>query len=226
MKKVIQFFFYFIFVTFCAQEGEKIGIELQINNEMDKAENLAINNIQNTLEMFERTYHLSKNINNRSGMLKSNSILMKKYFDTGNFQKVIDLSKEAETLAIEVSDNELLYQAFSLRASSYKKLGHSSTSRTEFLKAYEVAKKIDSKNYKNYKNYQRSHIYHGSLSYLSDINRDTKTGGTLFKNISQEKKNYKNTRKTELVLTFIIISLSLCFWILWRRNQNKIIKGF
>ncbi|MFP3835966.1 hypothetical protein, partial [Chryseobacterium sp. SIMBA_028] len=84
-----------------------------------------------------------------------------KYFEAGNFKKVIDLSKDAEQLAAEASDNTSLSNTYRLRAASYTELGFNDQSFKEFKEALTIAEKIPSKNSKNY---QKALIYTGLAS--------------------------------------------------------------
>lgn len=139
----------------------------EIDNNINVAKDLSQSNPIKSLELAEKTYKESTKIDYRLGILESGNILMTKYFDNGNFKKVIELSKIIEKLSTEEKDNEILSNTYRLRASSYTELGFNDESFKEFKKAMHIADRIKSKNY-NY--YQKSLVYIGLANHAAHIN--------------------------------------------------------
>lgn len=167
MKKFIPLLFCIIFGFTHAQKPEHLNTESEINQEIDLAKKLSAKDLKKTIEISKNIYKHSKNIHYKKGMLESNTLLMAKYFDIGNYKKVIELSKETEKLSTETGDYEILSNTHRLRASSYTELGFNNESHKEFLKALAAAQKIKSHNYRNY---QVSMIYTGLATYFAHIN--------------------------------------------------------
>jgi len=139
----------------------------QIDAEIEKAKLLSVSEPNKAIELSKNIYRISKNAGYKNGMLESSTIMMAKYFDAGNFKKVIDISKDAEQLASEANDYTALSNTYRLRASSYTELGFNDQSFKEFKEALAIAEKIHSKNSKNY---QKALIYTGFGSYFAHIN--------------------------------------------------------
>ncbi|MGC5744432.1 tetratricopeptide repeat protein [Chryseobacterium sp. NFX27] len=139
----------------------------QIDHEIKTAKELSSDQPAKSLQLSEEIYRISKDTGYKKGILESSNILMAKYFDLGNFKKVVELSKAAEMLAIEMKDHEILSNTYRLRACSYTELGFNDESLKEFRKALNIVPKIKSDNYKYY---QESLIYIGLASYAAHIN--------------------------------------------------------
>lgn len=163
MKK--KFFLLFLFISYFL--NGQITTNQEIDNNINIAKDLSLNNPIKSLQLAEKTYKESKKINYRLGILESGNIMMAKYFDNGNFKKVIELSTIIEKLSTEEKNNEILANTYRLRASSYTELGFNDESLKEFKKALYIVDKIKSKNY-NY--YQKSLIYIGLASHAAHIN--------------------------------------------------------
>lgn len=163
MKKYILLFFSLIFGFTYAQISNKAQVDIEI----EKAKENSANDPEKTIELCKNIYRASKELGYKEGMLKSNTILMAKYFDRGNFKDVIEISKEAEKLAVETKNNEQLSNVYRLRGASYTELGFNENSRKEFLKALDITGKLTSENYKYY---QQALIYNGLASYSAHVN--------------------------------------------------------
>ncbi|EJL75820.1 AraC family transcriptional regulator [Chryseobacterium populi] len=163
MKKYIPLFFCLIFGFTYAQMINKAQVDIEIG----KAKKFSANDPEKAIELCKNIYRASKELDYKEGMLESNTILMAKYFDRGSFKDVIEISKEAEKLAGETKNNELLSNVCRLRAASYTELGFNENSRKEFLKALGITEKLTSENYKYY---QQALIYNGLASYSAHVN--------------------------------------------------------
>lgn len=163
MKKHI--FLLFLFVSFFLKG--QIIITKEIDNDINIAKDLSQRDPIKSLELAQKTYDRSMKIDYHLGILESGNILMTKYFDNGNFKKVIELSKIIEKLSMELKNNEILANTYRLRASSYTELGFNDESFKEFKKALNTTDVIKSKNYNNY---QKSLVYIGLANHAAHIN--------------------------------------------------------
>lgn len=167
MKTLYYLLSCMIFGITYSQNSEQLITRSKIDSDVKEAQKVSARDPKKALEISNNTYRLSKIIDYKNGMKESCNILMTKYFDAGNFKKVIEISKDAEKLSLETDDHEILSNTYRLRASSFTELGFNDDSHKEFLKALTVADKIESKNYKFY---QKSLIYAGLASYNVHIN--------------------------------------------------------
>lgn len=167
MKNLYYLLFCMIFGITYSQNSEKLITRAKIDHDIEEAGKLSATNPKKAIAISNNTYRFSKIIDYKNGMKKSCNILMTKYFDAGNFKKVIEISKDAEKLSLETDDYEILSNTYRLRASSFTELGFNDESYKEFFKALTVADKIESKNYKFY---QKSLIYVGLATYNAHIN--------------------------------------------------------
>lgn len=165
MKKSALFIFCFIFGFYYAQVD--IGSIAQIESKIKKAEELAKDKPSQSIELSHEIYIISKKKGYKKGVLESSVILMARYFDLGNHKKVIDLSGEAEKLALELKEIPMLANVYRLRASSYTELGFNDESIKELRKALKISEKITSSDKKNYLN---ALIYIGFASYSAHVN--------------------------------------------------------
>ncbi|AZA53968.1 helix-turn-helix domain-containing protein [Chryseobacterium sp. G0201] len=199
MKFILLLFFIFP----CILSAQIIT---SINSDIKKARELSQTNPKKSLELSENTYRLSKDINYTKGVLESGNILMAKYYDLGNYKKVIELGKATEGLSIEEENNEILANTYRLRASSYTELGFNDESYKEFSKALKITDKIKSKNSKYY---LKSLIYIGLASHSAHINLPVdsvvyyqkKSLETIIK--VDSNKDFVNKKNHTLALTYI-----------------------
>lgn len=166
-KKSIHLLFSLFFGLHCAQVGNRTITKENIDSEIQNAKLLATINPKRSIPVVTKIYQDSKKQGYKKGMLECDNILMAKFYDAGDFKKVVEISKEAEILAKEANDNVILSNTYRLKGSSYTELGFNNECLKEFKKALEIAEKIDSKNDKNY---QKSMIYNGLASYSAHIN--------------------------------------------------------
>ncbi|WP_153392304.1 tetratricopeptide repeat protein [Chryseobacterium vaccae] len=165
MKKSALFVFCFIFGFYYAQVD--IGFITQIESKIKKAEELAKDKPSQSIELSHEIYTISKKKGYKKGVLESSVMLMARYFDLGNHKKVIDLSGEAEKLALELKDASILANVYRLRASSYTELGFNDECIKELRKALKISEKITSSDKKNYLN---ALTYIGFASYSAHVN--------------------------------------------------------
>ncbi len=167
MKNLILFLFCLIFGISNAQLSTTMPTTAEIDREINKARKLSISDPAKSITLSDQTFHVSKEIGYKKGMMESSLILMTKYFDAGNFRKVIDISKEAEKLSIELKDNKVLANTHRLRASAYTEIGFNDESIREFNKALNISGRLANKNDRNY---QKALIYIGIGSYAAHMN--------------------------------------------------------
>ncbi|MDP9959730.1 tetratricopeptide repeat protein [Chryseobacterium lathyri] len=167
MKNTVLLLFYFIFGLFHAQLSSGSPTNSEIDSEIVKAEELYKSNLAKSIELSNEIYRASKKIDYKKGILESGTMLMARYFDAGNYKKVIDLSTEAEKLALDAKDNAKLANIYRLRASSYTELGFNNESIREFRKALTISEKASPEDRKNY---LKALIYTGISSYLAHVN--------------------------------------------------------
>lgn len=199
----------FIFIIFCVFfstiHGQIIN-NPKIDNEIKTAKVLSSDQPAKSLQLSEEIYRVSKNAGYKKGILESSNLLMAKYFDLGNFKKVVELSKDTEMLAIEMKDHEILSNTYRLRACSYTELGFNDESLKEFRKALNIVPQIKSDNYKNY---QESLIYIGLASYSAHINAPVdsvvhyqKKSLETIKKVN-DSKDFRNKKNHSLILAYI-----------------------
>lgn len=211
MKSFIPLSVFIISGFTYAQNSEYYVSEAQINQKIAQAKKLSPKNIRKTIELSENIYRISKDKGYKRGMLESSTLLMAKYFDMGNFKKVVELSQDTERLSIEAADNEILSNTHRLRAASYTELGFNDESHKEFLKALQVTKRIDSKNYRYY---QQALIYNGLASYSAHINTpidsviyyQKKSLDTVIK--IDDSQAYLSKKYTTLTLAYINLGMT------------------
>ncbi len=167
MKKTVSLLLLITFGFTFAQKSEQLLNEAQIDQQIADAKKISSKNIKKTIEISKKTYQDSKVIDYKKGMLESNILLMAKYFDIGNFKKVIELNKETINLAEDTGDNEKLANTHRLSAASLTELGFNDESQKEFRIALQITKMIRSENCKYY---QQALIYNGLASYSAHIN--------------------------------------------------------
>lgn len=166
-KKIIPLLFGLIFGFYCAQVGNHITTKDSIDAEIKKAKMLTVNDPNKSIELATKLYNISKDKDYKNGMLECNNILMTKFYDTGDFRKVVDISKDAEKLAKETNNNLILSNTYRLKAAAYTELGFNDESLKELKKALQIAEKIESKNDRNY---LKALIYTGFGSYSAHVN--------------------------------------------------------
>lgn len=138
-----------------------------IDKDIEAAKKLSESNPKKAMEFSEQIYHLSKNSGYKTGILESSNILMMRYFDAGNFKKILELSREAENIAIEQNDKRTLSNIYRLRGMAYTEIGFHDESVKEFKKAFAITRKI---NEHNFRNYQDALLYNGLASYHAHYN--------------------------------------------------------
>ncbi|REC76496.1 hypothetical protein DRF60_14130 [Chryseobacterium elymi] len=167
MKNTVLLLFCLISGLLHAQLSSVSPTNSEIDSEIIRAEELSKSNPAKSIELSNEIYRASKKTGYKKGLLESTSILMARYYDAGNHKKVIDLSTEAEKLALDVKDNVKLANIYRLRASSYTELGFNNESIREFRKALKISEKVLPEDRKNY---LEALIYTGISSYLAHVN--------------------------------------------------------
>lgn len=167
MKNTFLLLFCLIFRLFSAQSNPGPPVESQIDSEIIRAEKVSKGDPVKSIELLNEIYRDSKKAGYKKGLLESISILMAKYYDAGNHKKVIDLSTEAEKLAIDANDDAKLANIYRIKASSYTELGFNNESITELRKALKISEKVTSEDKKNY---LKSLTYTSIGGYFAHVN--------------------------------------------------------
>ncbi|REC75429.1 tetratricopeptide repeat protein [Chryseobacterium rhizosphaerae] len=163
MKKIISLILCFFFSCIYSMPSS----EKDVDKEIVELRKISTTNPKKAIQLSIESYNSAKKIDYKKGMLDNLMIQMAKYFDTGNFKKVIEISKEAELLSSNLEKMDDLSNTFRLRASAYTELGFNDESLKEFTKALEISEKITSADSRFY---YRSLIYTGIGSYMAHIN--------------------------------------------------------
>ncbi|AZA83651.1 hypothetical protein C1637_14595 [Chryseobacterium lactis] len=208
MKNIALFLCGFIFGISHAQVSTTRPTTSQIDIDINKAEKLSWGDPAKAITLANDIFNNSKSIGYKKGMLESGSILMSKYFDTGNFKKVINLSEEVGKLAAESMNDAVLSNTYRLKASAYTELGFNDESVKEFKKALQIAEKIKSSNEKNY---LKALIYTGMGSYAAHVNLPLDSVIYYQKKCLESTKNIKDDKdfgaKKEQMLALSYINL-------------------
>lgn len=167
MKNIALFLFCLISGLHQAQMNSEFTTNAQIDLGISRADELSASAPAQSIRLANEIYRASKKQGYTKGILGSSSILMARYYDAGNHKKVIDLSSEAEKLAIELKDNAKLANVYRLRASSYTELGFNDESIRDYKKALTISEKVSSNDRKNY---LKSLTYTGICGYFAHIN--------------------------------------------------------
>ncbi|UWX61825.1 helix-turn-helix domain-containing protein [Chryseobacterium oranimense] len=167
MKTTALFLFYLISGLYQAQLNSEFTTNAQVDLGINRADELFATDPAKSIQLANEIYNASKKQGYKKGLLGSSSILMARYYDAGNHKKVIDLSSEAEKLALDLKDNAKLANVYRLRASSYTELGFNDESIREYKKALTVIEKVSSNDKKNY---LKSLTYNGICGYFAHIN--------------------------------------------------------
>ncbi|MEJ5105653.1 AraC family transcriptional regulator [Chryseobacterium sp. MYb328] len=167
MKNTILFFCSLIFGIFNAQSSDTLLTTSQIDFKIEKVKNLSWTAPDQAIAISNDIFRTSKNMGYKNGMLESGSLLMARYFDTGNFKKILDMGEEVEKLAMETKNDIVLSNTYRLKASAYTELGLNDESIKEFKKALKITDRIKSTNDRNY---LKAITYIGMGSYAAHVN--------------------------------------------------------
>ncbi|MBL1221024.1 tetratricopeptide repeat protein [Chryseobacterium sp. L7] len=167
MKNTVLLLICLIFGFYQAQLNPELSTISQIDSAVNQADELYKTNPAQSIELLNAIHQTSKKKGYKKGILESSVMLMARYYDAGNHKKVIDLSGEAEKLALNAKDDARLANIYRLRASSYTELGFNNESIRDFRKALKIAEKVDSKDRKNY---LKSLIYTGISGHSAHVN--------------------------------------------------------
>lgn len=167
MKNTVLLLVCLIFGFYQAQLNPELSTISQIDSAVNQADELYKTNPAQSIELLNAIHQTSKKKGYKKGILESSVMLMARYYDAGNHKKVIDLSGEAEKLALNAKDDAKLANIYRLRASSYTELGFNNESIRDFRKALKIAEKVDSEDRKNY---LKSLIYTGISGHSAHVN--------------------------------------------------------
>ncbi|MCY0969705.1 helix-turn-helix domain-containing protein [Chryseobacterium wangxinyae] len=193
MKKTLLLLLCIFFGCYSAQNSNRTITKESIDREIVLGKKKAIDHNE-AITTFLEINKNAESINYKKGILESTMVLMAKYFDVGNFKKVIELSDKAEKLAAEAEDNIHLSNTYRLKASALTELGFNEQSIIDFKKSLDIAGKIESENDKHYLN---ALIYSGIGTYYAHIDAPI---DTIF---LYEKKSMESTMKIQENKDFI-----------------------
>lgn len=118
---------------------------------------------QKGLKIILEASEASKRIGYKEGILKSGSMLTVFYMREDNYRKVIETSREMESLALELENYIALTDLYRMMALAHGQLGLSKASYDKYQAALKASKKIQQKNTRHYKT---SLIYGNMITYF------------------------------------------------------------
>jgi AraC-like DNA-binding protein len=213
MKNFIFLILCFFFSSIYSQALSKKDLDKEIN----ELRELSSVNPKKAIQLSIGSYNSAKKIDYKKGMLGNLMIQMAKYFDLGDFKKVIEISKEAELLSSNLDNAEDLSNTFRLRASAYTELGFNDESLKDFTKALEISEKITSSDSKFY---YRALIYTGIGSYMAHINAPVDSV------MSYEKKTLTEALKMSADKNFVSKKYYLISNVYTNLGMMNVAKGY
>lgn len=207
MKQIICLLFFILSQLAWSQTKSTVIItEEKIDQEINAAKDISKKDVRKTLTLSENAFKKSRKIDYKKGMLESSNIMMTKYYDMGRYKDVVELGKETEEYAKELSHYEILSNIYLLRALSYTDLGFNDESLKSFKKGLIITDKITSKNHRFY---LKSLIYNG-LSALSAHMNSPIDSVVFYQQKSLEtvlkidnNKEFNDQKKSGLALAYI-----------------------
>lgn len=213
MKNFIFLILCFFFSSIYSQALSEKDLDKEIN----ELRELSSVNPKKAIQLSIESYNSAKKIDYKKGMLGNLMIQMAKYFDLGDFKKVIEISKEAELLSSNLDNAEDLSNTFRLRASAYTELGFNDESLKDFTKALEISEKIISSDSKFY---YRALIYTGIGSYMAHINAPVDSI------MSYEKKTLTEALKMSADKNFVSKKYYLISNVYMNLGMMNVAKGY
>ncbi|UTX49042.1 tetratricopeptide repeat protein [Chryseobacterium sp. MA9] len=213
MKNFIFLILCFFFSSIYSQALSEKDLDKEIN----ELRELNSVNPKKAIQLSIESYNSAKKIDYKKGMLGNLMIQMAKYFDLGDFKKVIEISKEAELLSSNLDNAEDLSNTFRLRASAYTELGFNDESLKDFTKALEISEKITSSDSKFY---YRALIYTGIGSYMAHINAPVDSV------MSYEKKTLTEALKMSADKNFVSKKYYLISNVYTNLGMMNVAKGY
>ncbi|WPO89232.1 tetratricopeptide repeat protein [Chryseobacterium sp. HR92] len=213
MKNFIFLILCFFFSSIYSQALSEKDLDKEIN----ELRELSSANPRKAIQLSIESYNSAKKIDYKKGMLDNRMIQMARYFDLGDFKKVIEISKEAELLSSNLNNAEDLSNTFRLRASAYTELGFNDESLKDFTEALEISEKITSSDSKFY---YRALIYTGIGSYMAHINAPVDSV------MSYEKKTLTEALKMSADKNFVSKKYYLISNVYTNLGMMNVAKGY
>ena len=150
MKKLTLLLLCMSFGFTYPQFNEHFLTQQQIDDKIEEAKAVSIEHPKKAIRHLEDVYTEAKKTGYKKAMLESLVFRMMVHFDIGNSKKIINFSDEAEKLAIELNDIELLCHIYRLKGQAYDQLAFFDKSRKELQKSLAISEKISDSNPKYY----------------------------------------------------------------------------
>lgn len=144
-KKLITLILIFLSLIFYAQSNE--AIEKQI----EEAVNLSTENPPRSISLFTQALKDAEKIGFDKAVLKCKSSLAILYFNSGEFEKVIEISDDIELRAKKLNNFSALTGIYRNVSASYGMLGLDQQAIENLDKALDYAKYIEDKNVRHYR---------------------------------------------------------------------------
>lgn len=196
MKKLtlLPFYLIFGFSYTIAQFNEHLITKESINKEIEDTRKISAEDPKKAIELCEIIYQKSKQARYKPGMLESNIIRMTRYYDMGDSERVIELSKESEKLAIEFKDIESLCAIHRLKGQAFDQMAFFDKSLREFKKSLENSEKILSDN---------SRYYNQALIYLGMGSLTAHTTAVVDSVMNYQEKTLEFTNKIDNSIEYL-----------------------
>ncbi|MDR6466127.1 tetratricopeptide repeat protein [Chryseobacterium sediminis] len=191
--------------------------EKDVDKEINELRKICTTSPKKAIQLSIESYNSAKKIDYKKGMLDNLMIQMAKYFDFGDFKKVIEISKEAELLSGNLEKMDDLSNTFRLRASAYTELGFNDESLKDFTKALEISEKITSSDSRFY---YKALIYTGIGSYMAHINAPVDSV------MSYEKKTLTEALKMSADKNFVSKKYYLISNVYTNLGMMNVAKGY
>lgn len=191
--------------------------EKDVDKEINELRKICTTSPKEAIQLSIESYNSAKKIDYKKGMLDNLMIQMAKYFDFGDFKKVIEISKEAELLSGNLEKMDDLSNTFRLRASAYTELGFNDESLKDFTKALEISEKITSSDSRFY---YKALIYTGIGSYMAHINAPVDSV------MSYEKKTLTEALKMSADKNFVSKKYYLISNVYTNLGMMNVAKGY
>lgn len=219
MKK----FFYLIFVLFSTSPLILAQTVLcPENKEVDDLLDKAITagragDSKTAIADLQKGIALSQSTGCLKGEVANNKTLMVLYSHIGEYEKSLEIAKEAEKLSLELKDYKILFTVYSTKATLYDYLGL----YNESIKQYELALKYaDMIEDPDRKHYERGFIFYNLAATYQDISLE-KSGEYLEKAINEIEKVKDNSVEVTLdKKKDMLVSINMNLGIFYKNSEN------
>lgn len=199
LMNLILFGFGFVFAQ------EPISIEL-INKKLDQAvENAYLANPENVISILEKIEQESKSIGYEAGVIRVGYISAIIYFNSSDYNKVINLKEEYLTLGNKIKDYENISHIHRLKACAYSELGLLSKGNEEYSIALKFARLI---NKSDNRQYALSLIYSNLANYHMKLGSPQDSIFVNIKKCIAEAEKIQDSDRSNVSRKYSLISYS------------------